>query len=284
MNRIENKLTRKKVGLAFGGGGAKSFAHIGVVNVLKENNIPIDFLATCSSGSMMGALIANEVSNIAIRKKFSETLKRVSWFKPTISKKAIFSQRNIQSIIVDLCGDINIEDLKMPMNIITTNLNTGNLKAFDSGNLKDAVTASSAFPGIYKPVKIGEDYYVDGGLLDSIPADICREFVGDDGIVISISLDGHLSRTIDKINIFSMMYRAIYIPLINNREKIIKENSNIIIKVFNHQEFNFKNWREIFRFYSIARTDEFIKLGEEAAIEYLDEIKELLRIEEVKAS
>ncbi|BEP28937.1 patatin-like phospholipase family protein [Helicovermis profundi] len=266
----------KKVGIAFGGGGAKSFAHIGVINVLRENNIPIDFIATCSAGSMIGALIANGIKSEIILNKFSEIVKRLSWFRPTISKKAILSQRNFGNIISDLCGNINIEDLNLPMKIIATNLNTGKLHVFSSGNLKNAVTASSAFPGMYKPVKIGECFYVDGGLLDSIPADVCRDEVGNEGIVISISLDGHLSRQIDKINIFSMMYRAIYIPLINNREKIIKENSDIVIKVFEHQEFNFRNWREIFRFYSSSKMENFIKLGEEAAREQIDEIKAAL--------
>ncbi|MBN2260595.1 MAG: patatin-like phospholipase family protein [Clostridiales bacterium] len=284
MNSSININKRKKVSLAFGGGGAKSFAHLGVVNVLRENNIPIDFLATCSAGSLIGALIANDVPKESIMKKFSEILKRVTWFRPTISKKAILSQRNFQNIITDLCGDINIEESLIPIKIVTTNLHTGKLHAFSEGNLKDAVTASSAFPGMYKPVKIGEEYYVDGGLLDSIPADICRDFVGENGIVISVSLDGYLSKKIESINIFSMIYRAVYIPLINNREKIIEENSDIIIKVFDHQEFNFKNWKEIFRFYSVSKMDNFVKLGEDAARMHLNDIKRLLDIEIIKVS
>ncbi len=273
MNNMENRTSKNKISLAFGGGGAKSFAHLGVVNILRKNNIPIDVLATCSAGSLIGALIATDVDQKLIKNKFSEILKRLTWFRPTVSKKAIMSQRNFKHIIVDLCGDIDIEETNIAMNIVTTNLNTGQIKVFTEGNLKDAVCASSAFPGIYKPVRMGEDYYVDGGLLDSIPADICRDRVGDEGVVISVSLDGYLSRHIEKINIFSMMYRAVYIPLINNREKIIKENSDIVINVFGHEEFNFRNWREIFRFYSMSKMEQFIKMGEDATIAKLDEIK-----------
>lgn len=276
MNQINENTNRKKVSLALGGGGAKSFAHIGVINVLRENGIEVDFLATCSAGSLVGALIATDVPIEKIKEKFREILNRVMWFKPTISKKAILSQRNYREIMKDLCGDALIEDAVIPIAIVTTNLNTGKLKAFTEGNLSDAVTASSAFPGMYKPVKIGRDYYVDGGLLDSIPADICRDYVGEDGIVITVSLDGYLSREIEKINIFSMMYRAIYIPLINNREKIIEENSDIRLNVFGFQEFNFTNWREIFRFYSMSKLEKFIKLGEEATRAQLDDIKKLL--------
>ena len=279
MEYIKLIKNHKKIGLALGGGGAKSFAHIGVVNVLRENGIDIDFMATCSAGSLMGALIATEVDNQDIRRKFSETLKRVTWFRPTVSKKAIMSQRNFKNIITDLCGNINIEDTKIPIKIVATNLNTGKMKLFDKGSLVDAVTASSAFPGIYKPIKIGEYYYVDGGLLDSIPADICRDELGEEGIVISVSLDGYLSEHIEKINIFSMMYRAIYIPLISNREKIIRENSDIVINVFGHQEFTFRNWKEIYRFYSMSKMERFIEMGEKAALEKLDQIKELYEIE-----
>lgn len=267
---------RKKIGLVFGGGGAKSFAHLGVAKVLKENDIPIDFLVTSSAGSLIGALIANEIPIEEIKNEFYQMLRRIIWFRPTLSKKAIMSQRNFKNIITNLCGDINIEESKIPIKIIATNLNTGKLKIFDKGNLKDAVCASSAFPSIYKPVKIGEYYYVDGGILDSIPADVCREELGDDGIVISLSLDGYLSKNIERINIFSIMYRTIYIPLINNREKTINENSDVIIKIFKDHEFNFKNWREIFRFYSPAKMEMFIKMGEKEAIQHVDEIKKLL--------
>lgn len=267
---------RRKVGLAFGGGGAKCFAHLGVAKVLKENGIPVDLLATCSAGSLIGALIANEVELPVIRSKFGEILKRLTWFRPTVSKKAIMSQRNFDRIIVDLCGDVDIESLRIPMRIVATNLNTGQLRVFDTGNLKRAVAASSAFPGIYKPVAIDGDYYVDGGLLDSIPADICRKELGPEGVVISLSLDGYLSREIEHINIFSLMYRAIYIPLIHNREKTIRENSDVIINIFGHQEFNFRNWREIFRFYSMSKMERFIQLGEEAARVHLDEIQRLV--------
>jgi len=273
---MEKNDNRRKIGLAFGGGGAKSFAHLGVVKVLRENDIPIDFLATSSAGSLIGALIANDIPIKEIKSEFYQILRRIIWFRPTLSKKAIMSQRNFKNIILDLCGDINIEESKIPIKIIATNLNTGKLHIFDKGNLKDAVCASSAFPSIYKPVQIGEYYYVDGGILDSIPADVCREELGEDGIVISVSLDGYLSKHIEKINIFSMMYRTIYIPLINNREKTIAENSDVIIKIFKDHEFNFKNWREIFRFYSPARMEMFIKMGEDEARKYVEEIKELL--------
>jgi NTE family protein len=275
VNIIE-KDCRKKIGLAFGGGGAKSFAHIGVVNVLKENGIPIDFIATCSAGSLMGALIGHEVEMDRIRKKFGEIIKRITWLRPTISKKAIMSQRNFNHIIEELIGDVDIESSKIPMKIVTTNLNTGELAVFSKGSLKLAVAASSAFPGIYKPVKIGEDYFVDGGLLDSIPADICRAELGEDAIVISITLDGHLSREIEKINIFSLMYRTIYIPVIHNRIKTTRENSDVIIHAFGHQEFTFRNWREIYKFYSMNKMEEFIRVGEEAAYSHLDEIKALM--------
>ncbi len=267
---------KNKVGVAFGGGGAKAFAHIGVIHVLKEYGIPIDCLATCSAGSLMGSLIAMEIPTDIIKSKFAEILKRLSWFRPTVSKKAILSQRNFRNIVVDLCGDIDLNSTKIPIKMVATNLGTGELKVFHEGSMKDIVVASSAFPGIYKPVMFDGEYFVDGGLLDSIPADVCRKQLGENGLVIAVSLDGQLSPRVENTHIFGIMYRSLYIPLIHNRERTIQEYADVTIKVFRHHEFTFKNWKEIFRFYDAVKVEEFIRLGEEATRESIPQILKML--------
>ena len=232
----------RKVGLALGGGGAKSFAHLGVIKVLQESDIPIDYLATCSGGSIMGSMIAGRVSVDDIMEEFYKTVKKINWLRPKINMQGFISQQNIKSILMKFCEDGRIEDLSIPLGIVATNLNEGKLRVFTEGNLISAVCASSAFPGIYQPVEIEGELYVDGGVLNSTPADVCREKVGRKGIVISISLDDKLNSTIYKNNSFGIVYRSLYIPMIANRKKIISENSDIIINVFDDQDFNFSNW------------------------------------------
>lgn len=266
----------KKVGLALGGGGAKSFAHLGVIKVLQENNIPIDYLATCSGGSIMGSMIAGGVSVDDIMDEFYKTVKKINWLRPKINMQGFISQQNIKSILMKFNKDSSIEDLSIPLGIVATNLNEGKLRVITEGNLISAVCASSAFPGIYQPVEIEGDLYVDGGVLNSTPADVCREKVGKQGLVISISLDDKLNSRIYKKNTFGIVYRSLYIPLIANRKKIISENSDIIINVFNDQDFNFSNWRDTLRFYSENKMQEFYLRGREEANKRIEEIKDAI--------
>lgn len=267
---------KKKLGLALGGGGAKSFAHLGVIDVLREAGIVIDVLATCSSGSVIGALAANNVPTERIKKEFYSMTNRAGWFLPKFSRRGLLSQRGIRKILEELCGDISIQESGIPLHIITTNLNSGELCILDEGNLADAVCASTAFPGMYPPVEINHQLLVDGGILNSIPADICRREVGDEGVVIAITLDGYLGEKIDRRNMFSITYRSIYISLFHNRKSIIKANSDIVLDIFNESEFNFKNWKELLSFYSLKKMESFYELGRVKAIENLDEIKRVL--------
>lgn len=265
--------TKVKVSIAFGGGGAKALAHIGVFKVLREHKIPIHSMATCSAGSLVGAMLAMGLGEDRIMAAFAKTLQRISWFRPTLSRKAFLSQRNFRNILGRVCGDTDLSETKIPLQMVATDLAQGTLKVFDRGPLKELVVASSAFPGMYKPVTIEGHTYVDGGLLDSIPADICRANVGEEGLVIAVTLDGQLSESVQKANIFGILYRAIYIPLIHNREKTIADNADVVIKVFDHHEFNFKNWKDIYRFYSVAKMRQFVQLGEEAARQALPSIQ-----------
>ena len=266
---------RKKVGIVFGGGGAKSFAHMGVVKVFEENDIPIDVLTTCSGGSIIGALIACGISIEDIKKEFYKITKKINWLRPNVSTKGFLSQKNIKNILFHFCGNKNIEDLNISLSIVATNLSKGKLKVFTKGNLIEAVCASSAFPGIYPPVEIDGELYVDGGVLNSIPADVCRNIVGKDNVVISISLDESLQE-VDKNNVFSIVHKSIYIPILKRRQHIIRENSDININIFEDRPFNIKNWRDILRFYSEKKMEYFFRKGEIEANKVINDIKKII--------
>lgn len=267
----------KKLALILGGGGAKSFAHLGVIKVLQENNIPIDLLVTCSGGSIIGALIANGASVEKIKKEFYKKTRRINWFTLKLSRKGLLSQKNIQSILEHLKADTNIEDTKIPIRIVATNLNLGELKIFKSGSLKKAVCASVAFPGIYKPVKIGDYFFIDGGVLNSIPADIGSREIGCGNVTVTINLDYILNGEINKSNVFQIIHRSIYIPMISQRKEIVKKNSDVIIEPFKNKNFGFRNSTNILRFYSAEKMEVFYQLGIKEAIKKIDQIKLLLK-------
>jgi len=271
----------KKIGLVLGGGGARCFAHLGVIEVLQNNNIPINCIVSSSMGSIMGALIANEVPIEAIKKDLFKLTSRLNWFKPTISRKGFISQSNIKKILKRLLVEKNIENSKIPLYIVATNLNSAELNVFENGNIIDVVCASSAFPGIYPAVTIDDDVFVDGGVLNNIPADICREKIGQNNIVISSILEGSFYNASNHHhNSFSTVWRSIYIPLIKSREKITKENSDIILEPLKKIKFNFHNWKDILKFYNVRLMEDYYQKGKEEMQKQLPLLKELLKKDE----
>lgn len=268
----------KKIGLVLGGGGARCFAHLGIIEVLQNNNISIDCIVWSSMGSIIGALIANEIPIETIKSEFFKFTNRLKWFKPAISKNGFISQSNIKRILKDLLTDTNIENSKIKLLIVATNLNTAELNVFSSGDIIDAVCASSAFPGIYPPVTINDNVFVDWGVLNNIPADICRENIGKDNIVISSVLEGSFyNTTLDyNRNPFSVIWRSIYIPLIKSREKIVEENSDIILKPLKEIEFNFHNWKDILKFYNVSLMEYYYQKGKEEMQRKLPLLKKIL--------
>lgn len=233
-------------------------------------------LVTCSGGSFIGALIANHVPINKIKQEFYTKTRRIKWFRIKLSKKGFFSQRNVRSIMGKLVPNIDIAETRIPMRIIATNLNKGELAIFKQGNLKEAVCASMAFPGIYDPIKINDDLYVDGGVLNAVPSDIARQ--ENDNIVITINLDNNSNNeTLDETNVFNIIHKSLYMPLLQKRGKIIKENSDIILEPFKTSEFNLRNWSDILRFHSVKKMEYFYQLGINEAKNKLKKIKEFIK-------
>ena len=272
----------KEVGLVLGGGGARCFAHLGIIEVLQENNVPINCIVSSSMGSIIGALVANEVPIEDIKKEFFKLTNRLNWFKPTISKSGFISQSNIKKILKELLLEKNIENSKINLSIVATNLSSAKLNVFDNGNIIDAVCASSAFPGIYPAVEINNNIFVDGGILNNVPADICRKKIGPNNIVISSVLEGSFYASSNyHSNPFSVIWRSIYIPLIKSREKITEENSDIILKPLNQIEFNFHNWKDILKFYDVKLMENFYQKGREEMLKNLPLLNKLLKENEI---
>ena len=270
----------KKVGLTLGGGGARCFAHLGVIEVLQKNNIPINCLVGSSMGSIISALIANGVLIEDIKKEFFKRIRRLNWLKPKFSKNGFISQANIKKILECLLPQQNIEDTKIPLYIVATELKTAKLHIFEEGNIIDAVCASSAFPGIYPPVTIGDNIFVDGGVLNNVPADICRKKIGKNNIVISCALEGSFydpSLSNYTSNSFSVVWRSIYIPLIKTREKITKENSDIILRPLKDIKFNFHSWKDILKFYNVKLMNYYYEKGKKEMKRKMPLLKKLLK-------
>lgn len=163
-----------KLGLALSGGGAKGFAHIGVFKMLEECALRPDLMAGTSVGALMGALFAdgytaNEIKELFTGREFSE------FAQLQIPKSGLFDSKRFRYFLKRHLRAKNIEDLKIPMIIMATDLDNGESHEFRTGSLVDAITASCSIPIIFSPVIINGIHYVDGGLFHNFPVSIIRE-------------------------------------------------------------------------------------------------------------
>ncbi len=187
MKTVKTKRTKLKVGIAFGGGGARGFGHIGVIKAFEEEGITVDEIAGTSAGSLIGALYAygltsSEMIEIAKNLKKKDILKN---FLPLNNKTD-----GIQNIIKSSIGDVHFDELKTPLTVVATDLNSGNELRITTGSVAKAVAGSCAFPGVFTPLDYGKFRLIDGGTRNNIPADILKT----NGCDIIISVDVNASR------------------------------------------------------------------------------------------
>ena len=170
-----------KVGLALGAGAARGLSHIGVLEVLEEHNVPIDFIAGCSMGAVIGCMFASGTSAKEIHSFVLDTFSNGygKLIDITLPRMGLIKGNNIDTIITTLTGDQNIDELKIPFATISACLEEGKKKIFDSGKTTDAVRASLSLPGVFEPVILDGKTYVDGGILIRVPVDVVRNMGAD---------------------------------------------------------------------------------------------------------
>jgi len=169
-SRLARCLTGAGIGLVLGGGGARGFAHLGVLRALAEANVPVDWVGGTSVGAIIGALVSQRLSPdeaLAQCKEHFSSLK-----DPTLPVVALLAGRRIRAKLERVFGNATIEDLLLPYLCVSTNLSRAAQAVHDSGPLVRAIRASIALPGVLPPVSMGGDLHVDGGLVNNLPIDV----------------------------------------------------------------------------------------------------------------
>jgi NTE family protein len=181
-----------KLGLALGGGGAKGFAHLGILEVLTEAGIEFDIVAGTSIGAFIGAVYVSdkleELKNYAVNIGITDIPFLLG---PTWPQGGLFSGKVLGKLIDEYIHIENIEDLKKPFATVCIDLNSGEVVTFTEGNLKRAVRASTSIPGLFKPVLFEGKLLVDGGVLESVPDQAARDLGAD--FIVAIDLLSDLS-------------------------------------------------------------------------------------------
>lgn len=176
-----------KIGLALGGGGAKGYAHIGIIKSLRDSGINIDVVTGTSIGAFIGAIHAgNQID------KLEDYVKKITFGKlpkilsPAFSRLGLLSGDYAKKLLDEFLDVQNIEELSIPLGVIATDINNGETVTFTSGSIKDAIRASIAIPGLITPVLLGERFLVDGGATEPVPVEAARNLGAD--VVIAVDL------------------------------------------------------------------------------------------------
>ncbi|MBZ5509212.1 MAG: patatin-like phospholipase family protein [Acidobacteriia bacterium] len=177
-----------KVGIALGGGFARGLAHIGVLKVLEEEGIPVDFIAGTSVGSVIGAAYASGISAKELEEVASLVRFR-DFSRWTFSRFGLFSNDKMAIFLRKVLRCKTFEELRIPLAVAATDIITGEPAIFTKGDLIDPVRASCAYPGMFHPVKIDGRLLVDGLLAHSVPATPLRDLGAER--VISVHLAAH---------------------------------------------------------------------------------------------
>ncbi len=259
-------MQRKTIGLALGGGGARGFCHIGVLEVLEESGIPVDFVSGCSMGAIVGGCYCAGVSVAALHVVARKITQKVV-MDIDISKRrcGLVSGKRAVKTLQPLVGEKNIEDCRIPFRATATDVRSGTLKVLHSGKLIDAMRASMSIPVAFHAVERGEELLVDGGVLERIPIDSCRAMGAD--IVIAVdALGGAPSKDYVPDGMLSIVERScLLMDWQTCRENIKKADLLIVPEQGNRTTYRFKDNE-----YSIER-------GRIAAREMLPHIKEIIR-------
>ena len=191
--RLARSISKRSVGLAVSGGGARSYAHVGVIRALSERGLPVDLVGGTSAGAFIASFLAmgHDVdSMLAFSRKARDRYKisRDLTF-PTLS---FLSARHVVATLQGMFGDAYIEDLWIPFFCVSTNLNTVEMVVHDRGPIWEAIRATIAVPGILPPLFSAGEPLVDGGILNNLPIDVVRGRGCGTVVASDVSLVGEL--------------------------------------------------------------------------------------------
>ncbi len=241
-----------KIGISLCGGGARGWAHIGVLRALEENNISPQYISGASAGAIVGTMYASGKTPA----EMLEISKDASIFKVALGglidiammpTSGITRLSYLREILEQhLPQPFEFEQLEKQMFISVTNLNECNYEVIQSGNIIDAVTASAAIPIIFKPQPIGDNMYVDGGLVNNLPVEPLKSICD---LVIGVNVNNNLYEA-EVNNVLEIAQRSFEIILWNNTKDRLRQ-CDIVIEpepIFEYGLFDFGKIEDIVQY------------------------------------
>lgn len=249
---------RPRVGLALSGGFARGITHIGVLKVLKEEHIPIDCIAGTSVGALIGAAYAAGTSLAEMEKQAALTV-FTDFGRWKLSRLGLASNQKLDEFLARFTKCTRFEELRIPLAVAASELGSGKTKYFTSGDLRLAIRASCAYPGLFVPVELEGSMLVDGFVTDPLPADGARLLGADVVIGVYLSTVSDQSKPANLIDVLGRTFTIVQ----QASEKNWRQMANVVIEP------------DISRFAwdAFSKTAEMIAAGEAATRAALPQIQ-----------
>ena len=250
-----------KISLVLGAGAARGFAHIGVLKVFEAQQIPVHMIVGTSAGSLVGSLYAYGYSAFRLQ-ELALSLEKGDLLDFTIPDMGFIRGEKLAEFVNKMTNDTPLEQMKIPFYAVAADIQNGQEIVFGRGNTGTAVRASCSVPGVFRPVRIGDRMYVDGGVVSPVPVDAAQRHGSDVIIAVDISSQVESAKPEGIIDTLLQSIDIMYFRLAS----VQCAKSDVVIrpKVGHIASSDF------------SRRHEAILEGEKAATAALPKIKELL--------
>ncbi len=215
----------KNIGLALGGGAVLGAAHIGVLKVIDEIDLKIDYI----SGTSIGAFVAAFYAFGKNYKEIEDIASELSWIdisNISLSRYGLLSNKKLGKLIVKHIGDKNIEDANIPLAIVATDAANGEKVVLKKGPVSKAVMASTSIPGIFAPVKIDNRTLVDGGIVENVPIATVKNMGAK--FIIGVDLNAN-NNSREPNNILDVILNSFHFIMMQS-DKIQIKNADLLIQ------------------------------------------------------
>lgn len=250
-----------KIALVLGAGSSKGFAHVGVLKILETHRIPIHMIVGTSVGSVVGALYASGMNAYEIQ-RLSFTVEQKDIVDLTLPENGFIKGEKLEEFVNRMLKNTPMEKLKIPFYAVATEIQSGQEVVFGKGNSGQAVRASCSIPGVFKPVKIGDKVYVDGGVVSPVAVEAAKRLGADVVIAVDISASSERhppGNTIETIlQSINIMYSKLASIQLAQAEIVIRPKVGFIGST------------------DFSKRHEAILEGEKATLEVMPKIQEIL--------
>lgn len=259
--------SEKKIGIAFSGGGVRGIAHLGVLKALKENNIYPTQVSGSSAGAIAGAMYCSgydpeEIMDIIVKTNYFK------FMRPAISWTGFLKMDSVLELYEKYLPANDFSALKIPLIVAATDIKRGKVVYFSKGNLIQPIMASSCIPGMFDPIEIDGNFFVDGGVLNNLPVEP-HEGVCD--VVIGVNCN-HLPEEHNIKNIKNLIERTV----------IMSMNYNVYSRKNKCDFFIEPKGLAKYGVFDIKKAKEIFEAGYKSTLEYINSNPELKELGQVK--